>query len=90
MRRGGEEGFGGGEQDLLDEGLDLAGRLAASLSRSLSLSFTSARFFSVSASKGEYLLLPLLASALLGGDGGGLGLSTCEGLYRSWPRLLEE
>ncbi len=75
----------GGERDLLAEGLDLAGLLGASLSLPLSLSptFASTLVFSASATGGEYLLLPLLASALLDGDGGGLGLSIWVGLYRS-------
>lgn len=86
MRRAGElvELFWGGERDLLAAGLDLAGLLAASLSLPLSLSPTFAPIlvFSASASEGEYLL-PLLVSALLDGEGGGVGLSICVGLYRS-------
>lgn len=75
----------GGERDLLVVGLDLGGLLAASLSlpRSLSLTFASTLALSASASEGENLLPPLLASTLLDGDGGGLGLSICVGLYRS-------
>lgn len=84
MRRAGEV-FWGGERDLLAEGLEPTGLLVVSLALPLSLSttFTSAFFFSVSDSGGEYLLLPLLVSTLLGGEGGGLGLSICVGLYRS-------
>lgn len=78
MRRAGEavEVFWAGE-------CDLAGLLATSLS--LSLTLTSPLVFSVSASEGEYLLVPLLVLALLDGEGGGEGLSTCVGLYRSIP-----
>lgn len=68
--------FRGGERDLLAGGLDLGGLL----SLPLSLSFTSTLVFSASPSDGGCLLLPLL-----GGEGGGLGLSVCVGLYRSWP-----
>ena len=77
--------FGGGERDLLPKGLDLAGLLAASLSLPLSLSpaLASNLVFSNSTSDDWYLLLPLLVSTLLGGEGGGLGLSICVGLYRS-------
>lgn len=61
--------FWGGERDLLVGGLSLAAFLAVPLS--LSSSFASA------------CLLLLLCSALLRGEEGGLGLSTCVGLYRS-------
>lgn len=87
MRRAGEvvELFWGGERDLLAKGLDLTGLLVMSLSLPLSLSptFASILVFSALASEGEYLLLPLLVSALLDGEGGGVGLSICVGLYRS-------
>lgn len=70
----------GGERDLLANGLHLAGLLSLPLSRSPTLASTLA--LSGSASAGEYLS-PLLASRLLEGEGGGLGLSICVGLYRS-------
>lgn len=68
----------GGQCDLLAKGLDLVTFLVPSLSFPLSLSpaFTSTLVFA--APVGENLL-PLL-SALLGGDRGGLRLSTCVGL----------
>lgn len=81
MRRAGEavEVFWGGERDLLADGLDLGAGLLAAASLSLPLSRSTAL---ASVSAGEYLS-PLLASRLLEGEGGGLGLSICVGLYRS-------
>lgn len=80
------EVFWGGERDLLAGGLDRTGLLGASLSLPLSLSptFTSTLVLSALTGGGEaFLLLLLLPSALLDGEGGGLGLSICVGLYRS-------
>lgn len=90
-RRGWTEVFGDGEGNLRSEGRYASDLLAPSLSlpfsRSPSLACSLSRSLSLSASAGEYLSLSLVA-ALLGGEGGGLGLSTWVGLYRSWPLAL--